>query len=167
MSSSKSFIGRVKWFNAKAGYGFITTPNEEMSSSYTDIFVHHSAVHVSTAQFKYLVEGEYVQFEIEKTPQEKHACRAINVVGVNGGKLMCETRSQALLTAKPRDEAKQEQATPAKESNKKRTEKTNKPKQPRKSTKELVANVSDVKETPKEVPGTKEWSIMKARNKAV
>ena len=89
-ASSSRFIGRVKWFNNKAGYGFITVTDGVRSGS--DIFVHHSAVSVENQQYKYLVQGEYVEFsEIEATSGPHHY-QASNVLGVKGGKLMCETR---------------------------------------------------------------------------
>jgi len=53
-------LGRVKWFNNKAGYGFITVTDGSHSGS--DIFVHHSAIGVSSEQYRYLVQGEYVEF---------------------------------------------------------------------------------------------------------
>jgi len=42
-----------------------------------------------------LVQGEYVSFELVKSsdPDSKHEFFAGNVSGVNGGKLMCETRN--------------------------------------------------------------------------
>lgn len=85
MSSQESRItGRVKWFNNQAGYGFIST------SGGKDAFVHHSAIKTGTDQFRYLVEGEYCEFEIVTSEKET----ASNVTGPNGGKLMCETRNE-------------------------------------------------------------------------
>jgi cold shock CspA family protein len=93
MSERKSLLGCVKWFNNKVGYGFITLSD---GSSEQDIFVHHSALNTSDEQYKYLVQGEYVCFELVKStdPDSKHDFFAGNVSGVNGGKLMCETRNQ-------------------------------------------------------------------------
>ena len=83
-------LGCVKWFNNKAGYGFITVTSGSISG--TDIFVHHSAINVDSQQYKYLIQGEYVEFVLIKTESDKHEWQASHVSGVRGGKLMCETR---------------------------------------------------------------------------
>ena len=84
-------IGQVKWFNNKAGYGFITQMEGEHTGS--DIFVHHSAIKVSEEQFKYLVQGEYVHFKKVKSSTDKHEYQVGEVKGMSSGKLMCETRN--------------------------------------------------------------------------
>jgi cold shock CspA family protein len=91
-SSSERLIGRVKWFNNKAGYGFITVTDGSHSGS--DYFVHHSAVDVENQQYKYLVQGEYVEFGLVKTTSGTHEWQASDVNGIKGGKLMCETRHE-------------------------------------------------------------------------
>jgi len=90
VTSQERLTGRVKWFNNQAGYGFITVTDGSRSGS--DIFVHHSGVQVISEQYKYLVQGEYVQFVLNATPGGQHEFQASNVSGINGGKLMCETR---------------------------------------------------------------------------
>jgi CspA family cold shock protein len=95
-SSSDRLTGRVKWFNNKAGYGFITVTDGSRSGS--DIFVHHSVIGVASQQYKYLVQGEYVDFELSATQGGTHEFQAINVVGIKGGKLMCETRHEFKMT---------------------------------------------------------------------
>jgi len=85
-------LGRVKWFNNKSGYGFITITDGPQSG--VDVFVHHSAIDVENQQYKYLVQGEYVEFNLIKTESEKHERQASNVSGIRGGKLMCETRHE-------------------------------------------------------------------------
>ena len=94
-TSSERLIGRVKWFNNKAGYGFITVTDGSQAGS--DIFVHHSAIGVSSQQYKYLVQGEYVEFSISATQNGSHAFQASNICGIKGGKLMCETRNEFKL----------------------------------------------------------------------
>jgi CspA family cold shock protein len=91
-TSDERLIGRVKWFNNKAGYGFITVTDGSQAGS--DIFVHHSAIGVTSQQYKYLVQGEYVEFSISATQNSTHAFQASNICGIKGGKLMCETRNE-------------------------------------------------------------------------
>lgn len=57
--------GKVKWFNASKGYGFIT-PEEG-----SDIFVHYSAI--SGDGYKSLDEGQAVQFEVVSGPKGQQA----------------------------------------------------------------------------------------------
>lgn len=88
--------GRVKWFNNKSGYGFVTITDGDRNGS--DIFVHHSAVQVSSQQYKYLVQGEYVEFKLISIEGGAHAVQAADVCGIKGGKLMCETRHEFKLS---------------------------------------------------------------------
>jgi len=94
-SLQNDLLGRVKWFNNKSGYGFITVTDDGDKSG-NDIFVHHSGIMVNNEQYKYLVQGEYVEFNLEKTNNGNHEFQAINVRGIKGGKLMCETRRELL-----------------------------------------------------------------------
>ena len=82
--------GRVKWFNNKSGYGFVTVTSSVQEG--TDIFVHHSAIKVEKEQYRYLVQGEYVEFTLSEVSDKEHSWQAADVSGINGGKLMCETR---------------------------------------------------------------------------
>ena len=83
-------LGRVKWFNNRAGFGFVTVLDGEKKDD--DVFVHHTGVNVSTEQYKYLVQGEYVSFTLKESDNQEHPWQAGDVTGVLGGKLMCETR---------------------------------------------------------------------------
>lgn len=48
--------GKVKWFNAKKGFGFISLDSGE------DVFVHFSVI--ETDGFKTLTEGQDVEFDM-------------------------------------------------------------------------------------------------------
>ena len=86
--------GQVKWFNNKAGYGFITVTEGEENTE-RDIFVHHTEIQVGQSQYKYLVQGEYVSFVLTPVEKENYQVHATQVCGINSGKLMCETRNEA------------------------------------------------------------------------
>ncbi|CAE7946131.1 cspC [Symbiodinium sp. KB8] len=56
-----SHAGSVKWFNNTKGFGFIT-PAEEGSK---DVFVHQSQIRSNG--FRYLKEGEAVEYDVQTT----------------------------------------------------------------------------------------------------
>lgn len=63
--------GRVKWFNAEKGFGFIERDGGN------DVFVHFSAINMDG--YKTLEEGTEVQFEVvegAKGPQASNVTRA-------------------------------------------------------------------------------------------
>lgn len=93
MSTSERLFGRVKWFNNKAGYGFITAIDGP--SVGTDIFAHHSAIMVGSEQYKYLVQGEYVEFTLSQVASGDHSTQAADISGIKRGMLMCETHKQS------------------------------------------------------------------------
>lgn len=93
MSTTERVLGQVKWFNNKAGYGFITMNDGDSAGK--DIFVHYSSIRVTNSQYKYLTQGEYVEFALEKSGSDKHELQANDVSGLKGGKLMCEVRRSA------------------------------------------------------------------------
>ena len=90
VSDSTRQQGIVKWFNNRSGFGFVTTLGDDKK----DIFVHHSGVSVDREQYKYLVQGEYVNFMVKTTENEEHPHQAYDVTGLFGGMLMCETRNE-------------------------------------------------------------------------
>lgn len=51
--------GKVKWFNAEKGYGFITTEEGK------DVFVHYSSIQCDG--FRTLEEGDSVTFEVKES----------------------------------------------------------------------------------------------------
>ena len=52
----KRMVGKVKWFNAEKGFGFIEREDGD------DVFVHFSAIQADG--YKALEEGQSVEFEI-------------------------------------------------------------------------------------------------------
>jgi CspA family cold shock protein len=65
--------GKVKWFNATKGYGFITPETG------ADVFVHFSAIQGDG--FRTLDDGQQVEFELT---QGQKGPAAANVVRVQG-----------------------------------------------------------------------------------
>ncbi len=62
--------GKVKWFNAEKGFGFIEREDGD------DVFVHFTAI--QTDGFKTLEEGQEVEFEItegNRGPQASNVTR--------------------------------------------------------------------------------------------
>jgi CspA family cold shock protein len=54
-------LGRVKWFNDRKGFGFLTALDNQ------DVFVHHTAIR--GGGFRTLMEGEMVEYEAEAGPK--------------------------------------------------------------------------------------------------
>jgi len=61
--------GKVKWFNAQKGFGFIEVEGG------SDIFVHHNEI--QGQGFKSLDEGERVEFEIRTNEKGQHAANVV------------------------------------------------------------------------------------------
>ena len=60
-------IGKVKWFSAEKGYGFLEREDGG------DVFVHFSAI--QDQGFKTLTEGQQVEFAIEQGPKGLQAAQ--------------------------------------------------------------------------------------------
>lgn len=106
MSTTDRYTGQVKWFNNKTGYGFITICDGEYKDK--DIFTHYSTIRVSDSQYKYLVQGEYVELGLVKPESGDHEYQAIDVTGIKGGRIMCETRQQSLQSIEKRPRTRQQ-----------------------------------------------------------
>ena len=64
-----SMVGKVKWFSAEKGYGFIAREDGD------DVFVHFSAI--QDEGFKTLVEGQDVEFEIVEGARGPQAANVV------------------------------------------------------------------------------------------
>lgn len=63
--------GKVKWFNAEKGYGFIETEQGG------DVFVHFSAI--QSEGFKTLEEGQEVEFDIVEGARGPQAANVVKL----------------------------------------------------------------------------------------
>lgn len=63
--------GKVKWFNAEKGYGFIEREDGD------DVFVHYSAI--QSDGFKTLEEGQSVEFDIVEGARGPQAANVIKI----------------------------------------------------------------------------------------
>ena len=91
---TQRLMGMVKWFNNKAGFGFITVCNE-FEHAGKDIFAHYTTIRVTNSQYKYLVQGEYVEFVLTRSDNDKHEFHATDITGIHNGPILCETRQVA------------------------------------------------------------------------
>jgi len=90
--------GKVKWFNTRKGYGFISTADG------TDVFVHYSDI--SADGYKTLVEGDTVSFDIV---EGEKGLRAENVVQQSPSKSKSTAASKP--TPKTKSTTESESAT--------------------------------------------------------
>jgi len=101
-SVTQRMTGMVKWFNNKSGFGFVTVCGAGEFGG-KDIFVHYSSIRVTNSQYKYLVQGEYVDFQLVRSENDKHEYHATDITGVSDGPILCETRRQALAAQTERN----------------------------------------------------------------
>jgi cold shock CspA family protein len=100
-TSETIYQGRVKWFNNKAGYGFVTIIDgvDIGDKIGTDVFAHHSSINVVDEQYKYLVQGEYIEFSLSDVADgANYKYKASSIRGIKEGKLLCETRNEIRST---------------------------------------------------------------------
>tara|TARA_B100000963_G_scaffold336328_1_gene331272 strand:- start:270 stop:659 length:390 start_codon:yes stop_codon:yes gene_type:complete len=94
MSNSNTNVGRVKWFNGKRGFGFITDLDDA-----SDVFVHHSGLVTNKDCWKNLMKGEYVEYSLSSDKEVTEGSSeprvvARNVTGIRGGPLICESNAE-------------------------------------------------------------------------
>lgn len=91
--------GRVKWFNDRRGYGYITCISEGDYFN-SDIFVHHTNIRPQESKYRSLYTNEYVQFHLgqadvafdenENPVDSDYKHQATHVTGIAGGPLLCD-----------------------------------------------------------------------------
>lgn len=95
---SSIFIGQVKSYNSRKGYGFIETIGSRDSSSFQvnedeekkTYFVHSTSILTDQSfPVKKLYTGEYVEFNI-RVSDVSGELQAVNVSGLFEGKLLCD-----------------------------------------------------------------------------
>lgn len=63
--------GKVKWFDAAKGYGFILTEEGQ------EVFVHFSAI--QSEGYRSLAENDNVEFEVVENERGKHAEKVVKL----------------------------------------------------------------------------------------
>ena len=94
--NTERVLGLVKWF--QGGFGFVTNFDTK-----EDVFAHHSCITTNVDCWKLLYPGEYVNFTVGTMDDGKS--QAVNITGVQGGPLRCETLS---ILRQERDEYNKE-----------------------------------------------------------
>ena len=85
-----TYIGRIKWFNNKKGFGFLSNceTNEDVFVHHTGISLGEEALNSDVNIFKTVIEGEYVSYQKKIDNEDRSVAK--NVTGVHGGPLLCE-----------------------------------------------------------------------------
>jgi len=96
-TSGSSQIGRIKWFNNKKGFGFLSNCETQ-----EDIFIHHTGIQLNEESlnssvniFKTVIEGEYVSYQTKVDNENRTVAK--NVTGVFGGPLLCENVNKKIF----------------------------------------------------------------------
>lgn len=92
-TTAQRMIGRVKLFNSRRGFGFITGDVFDPVAAQKDYFFHFSSVEPqSDNYYVYLRTNEYVEFELKETDNEDPSKRfvATSITGLNNGPLLMD-----------------------------------------------------------------------------
>lgn len=83
-----SLQGNVKWFDMKKGFGIIRVITPDSDKLNEEYFVHYSNIITKDNNYKRLLPGEYVSFDLDNYQDKQNVC--INVTGLFGGPLLSE-----------------------------------------------------------------------------
>ena len=91
VDTSTTYLGRVKWFNNRAGFGFATVMEGEKRVKIFSLII---------LGFQLIVNNTSILFKentlhfFEESDNDKHPYQAGDIKGVAGGPLMCETKNE-------------------------------------------------------------------------
>ena len=94
------YIGHVKWFNKKKGYGFVTITDGGHQGE--DVFCHFSDI--MTDNYKIIYPGEFISCEVE-TKDGKLICKKVG--GVHGYPLLADN-SKYMYKIVPKNRPRQD-----------------------------------------------------------
>lgn len=93
--------GKVKWFNFRKGYGFITESSDNGSG---DIFVHFSGIAGEEDKFKTLHQDDEVEFDIMDGEKGKEARNVVVTKPAPRKKKIHKKQSPAKVQGTPQEE---------------------------------------------------------------
>lgn len=108
--SEQSVIGKVKWFNVKAGFGFINRNDNGQ-----DVYAHYSSIENKNPNHRVrsLADGELVRFNIIEGSK---GAEASDITGVDGGAVQgseyARPKSQSLTSTGKRNMSKDSYESP-------------------------------------------------------
>lgn len=108
--NSKFYLGSVKWFNNKKGYGYVTVKEGPLAKE--DIFTHHTSINIPEGKYRYLVAGEYVHIQVKDYDGDNHLYQASSIKApCDDGLIMCEVRSLNQFKPKRMDQVESNEAS--------------------------------------------------------
>ena len=116
-STEETFIGRIKWFNNKKGFGFLSNceTNEDVFVHHTGIKLGEEALNSSVNIFKTVIEGEYVPYQKKMDKEQRSVAK--NVTGIMGGPLMYENVNKKIFISNRHTEKHSEEGSSVGRSN--------------------------------------------------
>ena len=116
-STEETFIGRIKWFNNKKGFGFLSNceTNEDVFVHHTGIKLGEEALNSSVNIFKTVIEGEYVSYQKKMDKEQRSVAK--NVTGIMGGPLLCENVNKKIFISNRHTEKHSEEGSSVGHSN--------------------------------------------------